>query len=270
MAGGTFGWCGSVNKRLFWILWLAGLAGVLSFLLVDLPALIAAVPLPEGTKVPDLPPAVFKLLSLIQPLVLITIAVLVGNFLAGQVGLRAPAAETWANRGDVFAALKPQVVPGILWGLVGGVAIVGVWIVAKPHLPAEFITRAEEFNRLMPHVTRFLYGGITEEVLLRWGMMTFLVYVPWRVLQKGQGAPRAGWFIIAIVGSALLFGAGHLPIASLLAGGLTLPVVLYVVSANSLFGIIAGFLFWKRGLESAMLAHMAAHGVLIAAMGLAF
>lgn len=109
------------------------LAGVLSFLLVDLPALIAAVPLPPGTEVPKLSPAVFKLLGLIQPTVLITIAILVGNALAGSVGLRAPAAEAWANRGDVGAALKPQVLPGILWGLVGGVAIVGVPVRARYH-----------------------------------------------------------------------------------------------------------------------------------------
>src|SRR5262245_53932479 len=85
--------CGGMNKRLFWILWLAGMAGILSFLLLDLPALIAAIPLPAGTPAPKLPPpSVFKVVSLIQPTVLITIAILIGNFLAGSVGLRAPAA----------------------------------------------------------------------------------------------------------------------------------------------------------------------------------
>jgi hypothetical protein len=260
-----------MNKRLFWILWLAGLAGILSFLLVDLTALIAAIPQPAGAPPPNLPPpALLKLLSVLQPAVLLTIAVLVGNALAGSVGLRAPAAEALAARGDFAAALRPQVLPGLVAGLACGVALVGIWVVAKPHFPPGFIARAEDFNRLLPHVTRFLYGGVTEELLLRWGLMACLVWVPWRWLQKGGGPPRAGWVVAAIVGSALVFGAGHLPVAALLAGGLTLPLVLYVVSANALFGIVAGFLFWRCGLESAILAHMAAHVVLIAAICLAF
>ncbi len=73
----------------------------------------------------------------------------------------------------------------------------------------------------------------------------------------------------AIVGSALLFGAGHLPIAAMLAGGLTLPLTLYVITGNSIFGIVAGFLYWRRGLEAAIIAHMSVHVVLIAAIQLA-
>jgi membrane protease YdiL (CAAX protease family) len=39
---------------------------------------------------------------------------------------------------------------------------------------------------------------------------------------------------------------------------------------NSIFGIVAGFLYWRRGLEAAILAHMSAHLVLILAIYLAF
>lgn len=260
-----------VSKRLFWILWLAGMAGILSFLLVDLSALIAAIPQPQGAPPVKLPPAaLIKLLSVLQPAVLLTIAILVGNALAGSVGLRAPAAEALAGRGDFAAALKPQVLPGVAAGIGCGVAIVGLWVVAKPFLAPEFIALAEEFNRLLPHVTRMLYGGFTEEILLRWGLMTFLVWVPWRWRQKGVGRPKSGLVVAAIFGSALVFGAVHLPLAAMLAGGLTLALVLYVVTANSLFGIVAGLLYWRRGLEAAIIAHMFTHIVLIAAIALSF
>jgi membrane protease YdiL (CAAX protease family) len=114
-----------------------------------------------------------------------------------------------------------------------------------------------------------LYGGLTEEILLRWGVMTFLVWMFWRIFQRGTGRPRGVYFVAAIILSAVMFGIGHLPIASILAGGLTVPVVIYVITANSIFGIVAGFLYWRRGLESAILAHMFAHVVLIAAIYLA-
>lgn len=261
----------SKKKRLFWILWAAGIAGVLSFLLVDMSALIKAMPLPPGEPPVQLPsPALLKVVSLIQPAVIVTLAVAVGVWLAGRVGLHAPSTEAWA-RGDLFlAALKPQILSGVLAGLLSGVALVLSWVIAKPFLTAEFITRAQEFNKFMPHITRILYGGFTEELLLRWGVMTFLVWAPWRLLQKGEGRPKSVYVVAAIMLSAIVFGVGHLPIASMLSGGLTLPLVIYVITGNSIFGIVAGFLYWRRGLEAAILAHMSAHLVLILAIYLAF
>ena len=261
----------SVKKRLFWILWAAGIAGILSFLLVDLSALIASIPQPPGEPPVELPPlALLKVVSLIQPAVLVTIAVVVGVWLAERVGLRAPAAEALARRDNFFTALKPQVLPGVFAGLASGVAIVATWVIAKPFLTSEFIARAQDFNKFLPDVTRFLYGGFTEELLLRWGVMTFLVWVAWRLLQKGEGQPKAMYVVASIVLSAVIFGAGHLPIASMLSGGLTLPLTIYVITANSIFGIVAGFLYWRLGLEAAIIAHMFTHVVLILAIYLAF
>jgi membrane protease YdiL (CAAX protease family) len=59
---------------------------------------------------------------------------------------------------------------------------------------------------------------------------------------------------------------GHLPIASALGIGLTSSIVFYVVIANSLFGLIAGYLYWKKGLEAAIIAHMLAHVVIVTAI----
>ncbi len=253
------------QRRLFGVLWVAGAAGVLSILLLDLPALVAALPDPPR----DLPaPALLTALSLFQPLVLLTLAVVTGQCLAAKVGLHAPAAEAWARRGDVLAALRPQVLPGLAAGLAAGLAIVGCWMAAKPFLTPEFVARARGFNELLPPLMRFLYGGITEEILLRWGVMTFLTWLPWRLLRKGVGRPATGGIVAAILLSALLFGAGHLPVAALLAGGLSVPLVLYVLTGNSLFGIVAGFLYWRRGLESAIVAHVTVHVVLLAAQRL--
>ncbi len=277
------------KTRLVVILWLAGMAGVLSFLLIDLTALIEALPLPEGTASPELPsPELLKLVALIQPTVLMSLSVLIGVWLAPKVGLHAPASEALAERNPFMPALRPQIVPGLVAGLASGVAIVAVWVITKPFLPAEFVARALEFNKFIPHAVRVLYGGFTEELLLRWGLMTFLVWILFAIFGKPaarsakdeaavstdesvrepnpSSRPSGIFFIIAIVVSAVVFGLGHLPVASLLAGGLTVPIVIYVITANSIFGIVAGFLYWRRGLEAAMLAHIFAHVVLVAAI----
>lgn len=250
------------------MLWIAGIAGVLSFLLVDISALIKILPQPAGTEPPYMPLPVIKLLAVIQPGVLVTLAVLAGMRLAPKVGLHAPASEAIAEHKPYFPALRPQIVPGIIAGLMTGIAIAACWLLAKPFLTVEFAARAEAFNKLLPPITRLLYGGITEEILLRWGLMTLFVWVLWKSFDRSKNVPRSAWFVVAIVASALLFGAGHLPIAFALSGELTIPLVTYVLTANSIFGIAAGFLYWKRGLEAAIIAHMFAHVVLLAAIGL--
>ncbi len=238
------------------------MAGILSFLLVDLSALLANLPLVAGQELP-FSPLIVKLISIIQPAILLSVAILVGNALAPKVGLSAPVAEAVARGGTVRSALKPQIIPGVVGGLVGGVAVISTWLLVKPFLPPVFVTRAEELNKFIPLLTRLLYGGITEELLLRWGVMTFLVWVPWRLLQRGQGIPRAIYVVSAIVVSSVVFGLGHLPVASALGVDFTVPIVAYIIIANSTFGLIAGYLYWKKGLEAAMIAHMMAHVVIV-------
>lgn len=252
------------NFRLFVILLLAGLAGVLSFLLVDLNALIATLSVPAGTEIPPITPA-FKLLSLIQPAVILFVAILVGVALAPKVGLSSPVAEAVAGGGQLSSAFKPQIIPGLVGGLAGGAAIVLTALLWKSFLLPEVITRIAELGKILPLPTRLLYGGITEELLLRWGLMTLLVWAAWRLFQKGQNKPKPAYFVGAILISSVVFGISHLPIAFMLVPEATFALTLYVIVANSIFGLIAGYLFWKKGLESAMIAHMLAHVVMLTA-----
>ena len=249
------------KPRLFLILWIAGLAGVLSMLLIDLPALMANLPVTEKTPLP-LPPLLLMLLGTIQPTVLISLAILVGIALASKVGLAAPAAEAAARRESFMPALKPQIIPGLIGGFAGGVAVLSTWLLWRLFLPPLFIIRAERLNQALPFVTRLLYGGVVEELLLRWGVMTFLVWLSWRLFQKSEEAPRAIWFVTAIIVSSVVFGIGHLPLVVALGFTFTPAIVSYVVVANALFGLIAGSLYWKRGLEAAIIAHMVTHVIL--------
>lgn len=252
------------KTRLFMILWLAGFAGVLSLLWVDLNALIAILPFPVGTEVPAITPAL-KFLSLVQPAIILSVAVLIGVSLASRVGLSAPVAEAAAGGGDLVSAFKPQIVPGIVGGSIGGVAIILTALLWRPLLPPEVVTRIAQLGNLLPLPTRLLYGGITEELLLRWGLMTLLVWATWRLFQKGQKIPKSVHFVAAIFVSSVIFGIGHLPIAYMLLPEATLTLTLFVIVGNSMFGLIAGYLYWKKGLESAVVAHMLAHVVLLTA-----
>ncbi len=250
--------------RLFLILFFIGLIGVLSFLLVDLSALVALFPVPAGEQAPVITPAI-KLLAVIQPTVLLAVAVWVGVVLARRVGLSSPFVESIAAGLPAIATLRSQLVPGVLGGVVGSVLILVTTTAFRQLLTAEAIERISRFGALLPLPTRLLYGGITEELLLRWGFMTLVVWIGWRLFQKRQNKPTSITFVVGILVSSLVFAIGHLPIAVMLFGEPTAAIVFFVIVANSAFGVVAGYLYWRYGLESAMIAHMLGHVVLVIA-----
>ena len=228
-------------------LWLLGLPGVAAVVWALLPPLAAhadLLPLPLWAMV---------LLSGLQTAVLLAVAVAVGTWLAPRVGLRAPAVSAWAAGQPVAPALRPQLLPGVCGGVAGALWLGGLSLVQPAALqPADPASA-------MPLVAKLLYGGITEELLVRWGAMTLLVWLGWRLLQRGQRAPGPGVLRMAVALSALLFAVGHLPAAQALAGALTPQVVSYVLIGNAAFGLLAGWLYARHGLEAAMLAHLLAH-----------
>jgi len=244
-----------ISVRLFAVLWLVGLLGIISLWWMELP-------ISPGAAL-SVPLWGLKLLSLIQPTVLLAIAVWVGVALAHRVGLSAPVAESVARGTSFKSAMRPQILPGLIGGLIGGVLLAVIQTGAKFVLPSDFVVKAEALAGNTSFATRILYGGVTEELLLRWGMMTLLVWLGWRIFSNGQGKPTTPYFVAAIALSALLFGLGHLPVVFVLGTSVTAAVVAYVIVANSVFGLIAGYLYWRKGLEAAMLAHMLVHGVLV-------
>lgn len=252
------------KTRLLLILFVSGMAGVISLLLVDLAAVAALVPVPAGSEVPTITP-VIQILSLIQPTVLLAVSVVIGVALAPRVGLSAPVAESLAAGQRAIPALRSQLIPGVLGGLVGAGSILLTAAVFRPYLTTETNERISAFARLFPLPMRLLYGGITEELLLRWGLMTLLVWAVWRLLQKRLTKPTAICFVAGILVSSFVFAVGHLPVAYLLLGEPTTAVILFVILGNSSFGIVAGYLYWKYGLESAIIAHMLCHVMLATA-----
>jgi hypothetical protein len=244
----------SFLKMLFIILFLGGMVGVLSTVWIALPIPAGGIPLPL---------IVFKLLNLISPTFLLLIAVLAGVNLASKVGLSAPFSEALASgASQPLLAIKPQVIPGLVGGVVGGVGISALSFFWRSSLPIDFVAKAEELSKSIPFLTRILYGGITEEIIMRWGFMTLLVWGLWRVLQKAQGSPHAVYVALAIGISTLVFGLGHLPIAFALSSKVTVSLVVYIIVGNAFFGLIAGYLYWQKGLEAAMIAHVTVHMVM--------
>lgn len=228
------------------VLWVAGMLGVVAITAMVLPQLLGQVTLPA-------PLWVISLASLAQTALLLALAVWAGVALAPAVDLRAPAFEAVVTGRPIWSALGSQLLPGLMAGVLGGLLLFAL----GRYAPAALAQLQERFT--VPLVARVLYGGITEELLLRWGLMTALVWLAWRFLQHRRGAVRPGFVWLAIAVSAFIFGAGHLPAASALLGAMDANIVAFVIGGNTAFGLLFGYLFWRHGLESAMIAHALSH-----------
>lgn len=98
-----------------------------------------------------------------------------------------------------------------------------------------------------------IYGGINEEVLLRLFLFT-LIYFFFSKVIKIRGGNRLPilWSVNFLV--ALLFGIGHLPAAFKLASPSAFEIF-RVLFLNGIAGVVFGWLYWSRGLWTAIAAH---------------
>jgi len=138
--------------RLGVLLWLAGMLGVVIITTTVLPQLMATVALPA-------PMWVLSLASLAQSALLVALAAWTGVVLGPRVGLRAPAFEVSVTARPIAPALMPQLLPGSIAGLLGGMVLFAVSLLA----PVALVAVQERFSP--PLLARVLYGGITEELL---------------------------------------------------------------------------------------------------------
>ena len=248
----------SSSRRPFFFLFGLGVTGILS--LVPFISRQVRKAFEEGDRPPGLPLPLVVVIALVQSGALLALAVAAGLKFAPRLGLhshlaaagRTPRAERrpFAWRAAIGGALLAPAV------LLVGERFFRRWA-------GDALAKMEQENPRTPATTvmAVLYGGITEELLTRWGLLSALA----RGLQRLQGKPAGPasdtvmWAATAV--AAFLFGAGHLPALASLAG-LTPALVARTVLLNMSGGLIFGYLFWKHSLEAAMVAHGGAHIIL--------
>lgn len=108
-------------------------------------------------------------------------------------------------------------------------------------------------------IAAITYGGVLEEIMMRLFCMSLFALIGWKLFfGKEEKAPDKV-LIVANILAALLFAAGHLPSTKLLFGELTPMLIFRCFLMNGAFGLIAGRLYRKYGIQYAMIAHILAH-----------
>jgi hypothetical protein len=203
-----------------------------------------------------LSPSVLLLLSFVQNALLFAVVVAMGVFAAHAVGRGAPfVVDLLAGR---FPAQQAARVLSLAVGLGGlaGLFLLAADLALLPRLPA-FLDLARKTSLLENFLASF-YGGINEEFLTRLlgvSGIAWLLSSGWRAAGP---AATDGMAWSAIVIMAVVFGLGHLPAARAVAGRITSLIVARALILNGAIAVLCGWLFWRFGIEAAVLAHFTA------------
>ena len=238
-------------------------------LLAGIPGILALIGFIYLTTPPSAVPAGLSLSLLavssgVNSLLLLIVACLLGTYAAPRVGLRSYLTDRVGTGDRSWRRLRSEVSLAVGVGALGGILISVLDVALAPFvtqdLPQSAIGATEPTvaNVLAYAPVRFLYGGITEELLLRYGFMSALASVGWYVTGRRSDGPGSGVMWVAIAISAVLFGIGHLP-ALAQSVGLTPGLIARTVLLNAIAGVLLGWLYWKRSLEAAMVGHAAFH-----------
>ena len=235
-----------------------------------IPSSFAIIPysstLTSTTYRPDELPGVI-VVTLVNALILVVLAG-IGLFLASRIGLGLPFVEAWVKGEPIQGRFRRAFGLSVLIGVVSSLAFIALdTFVFGPPLVAEL----DRLGIVIPATVQppawqgFLAsftGGVNEEVMFRLFGVSLLAWLGSLVSRDSEGRPKRVVLWIAIVVIAVAFGLSHLPATAAIGLPLDALVVTRAIVGNSIVGIPCGWLYWRRGLESAMVSHFSADIVL--------
>ena len=199
------------------------------------------------------------LLAFLQSLVMFAVMIFLGLLLSKQTGMGLPFLQGLLEGKPHTVKFRSILLPSMGWGILAGLLIVLLMIPFNKLIPE--LQTSETSIAAWKSILASFYGGIAEEVLLRLFIVSLLVWITFKIKKTKEGLPPVWGVWTAIILASVIFGIGHLPATSLIVP-LTWLVITRAIVLNGIGGIIFGWLYWKKGLESAIIAHFCADIVL--------
>lgn len=110
-------------------------------------------------------------------------------------------------------------------------------------------------------ISSLTYGGVIEEILLRWFFMGLIALILVMIFARKTDKKEIPVciFITANVIAALVFSVGHLPATQMFFGRITGLILFRCFLLNGSFALFFGRWFRKYGIQYAMLGHFGIH-----------
>ncbi len=110
-------------------------------------------------------------------------------------------------------------------------------------------------------LAKVLYGGMVEELMMRWFLMSLLILILWKIFARKTDKESIPVWIMMVsnIVIAVLFALGHLPATLVMFGYLNVLIVIRCILLNGSFALVFGRLYRKYGIQYAMVAHAVTH-----------
>jgi membrane protease YdiL (CAAX protease family) len=207
-------------------------------------------------------PSLAWLLHLLLDAVVVATMVRPGLLLAGNIGHGVPLLERRLAGQRVWqplrAMLQEAVGAGTSLGII--VLLLYVFVVHVPISSMAAIARVALWKRVLLAYA----AAMEEEVLFRLVLLSLLAWLLGKHWHRPDGLPSGGAGWLANLIAALVFALAHAPRTSWPALAFTPRVM-----TAGMAGVLFGYLYWKHGLEAAIIAHFSADLILLA-LGPAF
>jgi len=172
-------------------------------------------------------------------------ASVVGVWLGKKVGLGTRLRELVSGKPEGWEHVRKGLLPAMLVGL----ALGGIGYFAQGSIPKSALISGLNNPSTFEWFLRCLSAALTEEISLRFGLMTFFVWFLRIIFKKPAFDVPSLW--LGNLLSALVFAGAHLP--QLTSPGWSLLIQVMIFSSS--VGMIMGWLFMRHGLISAILCH---------------
>ncbi|MEK7218070.1 MAG: CPBP family intramembrane glutamic endopeptidase [Patescibacteria group bacterium] len=262
------------NLKFFLCLFIPGLAGAVAVL----PYAFSTVGI-SSLERPPLPLENLVTVQILLSAVLLAAAIGIGWKMSRRVGLGAPYLERWCGvrtPNSLYTEVSPflsssQVLRSFLRTAVFSI-LLGMAAVALGVL-LDFVVFGNAFGTsavrgitpIWQRVLAVFYGGIDEEILMRYFVLSTVAWLFHRAEGRAEGglSPFGRW--TSILTTTLIFGVGHLPFAAEI-GVLDWWVLARVLLLNGAAAVLFGWAYWRRGLEAAVMAHATSDAILLVAL----
>ena len=194
-------------------------------------------------------PTIFYIITTIQSAMYAVLATAAGYLLADRLGLIKP----FRFQKELLKKTVPVI---ILFGILfaSDYFVFGHFI---PEVAADY----EKGISVAYFLCSLTYGGVIEELLLRWFFMSLIAWILVMIFaRKTEKSELPDWiFIVANIIAATAFAAGHLPATIMLFGQLTPLILIRCFLLNGCFALLFGRYYRKYGIQYAMLGHFGLH-----------
>ncbi|MFA6466945.1 MAG: CPBP family intramembrane glutamic endopeptidase [Patescibacteria group bacterium] len=238
-----------INWKLYFILLTASLFSIIAimpYIMTVQGEVLRAAPVPLPLVI---------IVAILQSFILIAILLFIGLKLSKKLGFKIPILEGYINKQKIDINIKAPIKISILLGCLAGIIIIlldflfiklGVNVMGQTSIP------------IWQGFLASFYGGISEEIIMRLFFMTFILWLISKLVKVKTELVKNNFLVwSAIIIASILFGLGHLPITTALTT-ITPLVIFRALLLNGVGGLVFGWLYWKKGLEFAIIAHFSA------------